>query len=836
MLSEFRFALRTLVKTPVITGIAVLSLALGIGANTAMFSLFNEILMKKLPVDAADEIVNLTDKGPKSGSNSNNQSGPSSYTFSYPMMRDLEKLQGKVFSAVGAHRYFGGNVSFRGQTTSSIGMFVSGNFFATYRVQPAQGKLIAPSDDEKPGGHPVVVLGHGYWQRKLGGNPDVLNGAMTINGRQMTIIGVVGQDFKGVTLGSVPDFYVPMTMREPLSPGWKGIDNRRNYWLYIAARLMPGMSVEQAQTAANTTYRGIIQEVEVPLQQSGSKTYMERFRNKALLLESGALGYGSMRRDGKTPLVLLLGITGFVLLIACANIANLLLARAANRAREIAIRLSIGASRWQLVRQLLAESLLLGLMGGACGLIVARWTLYLLVSMMPGEANGFITESIDPIVLLFALSVSIFTGFLFGIFPALHSTNPNLAGTLKEQAGQVSGTGSAARFRQVLVIAQISLSLLLLISAGLFVKSLVNVTRVDLGIKSDKVVAFAISPELNGHSFERCQKLFANLEDSLAAIPGVTSAGVSLVPMISGNNWGTGVGVDGFETSPDTDTNSMFNEVGANFFQTLGIRLLAGRPFNKADTMDSQKVAIVNEAFVRKFGLKNPANAIGKQMSQDDNAKKRDIVIVGVVQDTKYSEVKEAVPPLFLRPYRQDKTFGSAAVYVRTSLDTNQLLAQIRKAVSEEDPQLPVEDLMTLDRQIQENVFVDRMITTQASAFAALATLLAAVGLYGVLAYSVSRRTREIGIRIALGAGAGSVRNMILKEVAIMAAVGTLIGVSAAYALSKYFKSLLFGMEADDPIVFAGCTAVLLLVALIAGYLPAFRATRIDPMVALRYE
>ena len=834
MLSEFRFALRTLVKTPVITGIAVLSLALGIGANTAIFSLFNEILLKKLPVDAANELVNLTDKGPKRGSNSNNQSGPSSYTFSYPMMRDMEKLQGKVFSSVGAHRYFGGNVSFRGQTTSSTGIFVNGNFFATYRVQPALGKLISPSDDEKPGGHPVVVLGHGYWQRKLGGSTDVLNGAMTINGKQMTIIGVVGSDFKGVTLGSIPDFYVPMTMREPLSPGWKGVDNRMNYWLYIAARPMPGMSLDQAQTAANVTYKGIIQEVETPLQKSTSTTFMEQFRKKSLVLESGMQGYGIMRREGKTPLILLLGITGFVLLIACANIANLLLARAANRAREIAIRLSIGASRWQLMRQLLAESLLLGLMGGACGLLVARWTLYLLVSMMPGEANGFITESIDPIVLLFALSVSIFTGFLFGIFPALHSTNPNLAGTLKDQAGQVSGTGSAARFRKGLVIAQISLSLLLLISAGLFVKSLVNVTRVDLGIKSEKVVAFAISPELNGHSFERCRKLFENLEDSLAAIPGVTGVGTSLVPIISGDNWGTSVTVDGFEATPDTDTHSMYNETGADFHQTLSIGILAGRTFTKADAADAQRVAIVNEAFVKKFGLKDANNAIGKRMSQDGG--KRDIDIVGVMKDAKYSEVKETVPPLFLRPYRQNKSFGSATIYVRTALDTNQLMPQIRKAVADQDPQLPVENLKTLDRQIQDNVFLDRMITTQASAFASLATLLAAVGLYGVLAYSVSRRTREIGIRIALGAGAGNVRNMILKEVAIMATVGTLIGVPAAYALSKYFKSLLYGMEANDPIVFVGCTAMLLLVALIAGYLPAFRATRIDPMVALRYE
>jgi predicted permease len=692
MLSEFRFAFRTLSKTPVITGVAVLSLALGIGANTAMFSLFNEILLKKLPVPASEDLVNLRDDGPKSGSNSNNQSGSSRLTFSYPMMRDLEKLQGKAIASIAAHRYFGGNISFRGQTTASNGIFVSGNFFTTYRVQPALGKLISPSDDEKPGGHPVVVLGHAYWQRQLGGSPDVINGTMTINGKAMTIIGVASQDFKGVTLGSNPDFYVPIAMREALSPGWKGIDNRMNYWIYIAARRLPGMSMDQAQNALNVTYHGIIQEVEAPLQKSRSTSYTERFGKKSLILEKGSQGFGSMRQEGSTALTLLLGITGFVLLIACANIANLLLARAANRSREIAIRLSIGASRWQLVRQLLAESLLLGLMGGAAGLVVARWTLYLLISMAPAQAMTFISETLDPVVLLFALAVSIFTGFLFGIFPALHSTSPNLAGTLKDQAGQVSATGTAARFRQILVVAQIALSLLLLISAGLFVKSLVNVTRVDLGIKSDNIVVFGISPELNGHNFARCVRLFERLEDSLNAIPGVNGNTVSMVPLIAGNNWGTSVAVDGFQTTPDTDTHSMLNHIGPEFFQTLGVRIVAGRAFTKADKLDSQKVAIVNEAFVRKFGLKDPASAIGKRMAEDGRDK-TDIEIVGVAADTKYSEVKEAVPPLFFRPYRQNANFGSAAIYVRTSLDTNQLMGQIRKAVAEEDPQLPVERL-----------------------------------------------------------------------------------------------------------------------------------------------
>jgi predicted permease len=617
-------------------------------------------------------------------------------------------------------------------------------------------------------------------------------------------------------------------------PGWDAFDNRRNYWAYVFGRLRPEVTLEQARSELNALYKGIINEVEAPLQSGMSDATMERFRAKEVTLVEGPKGQSNMNADAKAPLYMLFSITAIVLLITCANIANLLLARGANRSQEMAIRGSLGAGRNQLLSQLLTESCLLAVLGGAASIFVASWTLSFIGSFLPPEASRSVSLGLSPTVMGFAAILALGTGLLFGLYPALHSTRPDLVTALKDNSGQPSGARSAARFRSSLVTAQIALSMALLVAAGLFTKSLFNVTRIDLGLTSGNIVTFGISPELNGYETERSLALFEQVEAELAAIPGVSQVSASLVPILSGSNWGTDVSVEGFESGPDVDANARRNEIGSDYFATLGIPLLSGREFTVGDAQGTPSVAVVNESFTRKFGLPG-RDAVGKWMSTNRGGE-LDIQIVGVVQDAKYSDVKQDWQPLFFTPYRQDPSLGYIFFYVRTAMDPAPVLRAIPELIKGLDPNLPVEELRTLDQVIQENVFVDRMISTLSAAFAILATLLAAIGLYGVLALTVAQRTREIGLRMALGAAGPRVRRMVLGQVGRMLLVGGVLGVVGAVAVGRGAESLLFEMEGHDPLVLASAVVLLVAVALGAGYLPALRASRVDPMQALRYE
>ena len=841
-MAHLRLALRTLFKTPFITLVAIVSLALGIGANAAIFSLFDQMLLRRLPVQAPDQLVNLANPGPKPGSQTCNNQGSCDEVFSYPMFRDLQQAPQaqEVFTGIAAHRTFGANLAYRGQTINGSGMMVSGNYFPLLGVQPAFGRLLTERDDQTIGGHPVAVLSEEYWRTRFDSSPAVLNDTLVVNGQALTIVGVGPRDFHGTSLGSRPHIYVPITMRGMLQPGFvregnNGFENRRAYFAYLFARLKPGMSIERATNGINVPYAAILNDVEAPLQQGMSEQTLARFKEKRVALAPGYRGQSSLHEQASTPLILLLSVTGVVLLIACANIANLLLVRGAGRAGEMAVRLSIGANRQQLVGQLLLESIVLAVIGAIVGVLVSRWTLDLIGSLLPAQAAATIDFSIDRTVILFSGGLAVATGLLFGLFPALHSTRPSLVTTLREDAGQKGAARGASRFRLTLATVQIALSMALLVAAGLFVKSLVNVSRVDLGVETENLIAFAISPALNGYTPERTRVLFERVEDEITALPGVTNVSASLVPLLAGNNWGSSVSVQGFESGPDTDNHSNYNEVGPGYFQAVGIPLLAGRDFTRADAAGAGKVAIVNEAFARKFGLGR--DAVGKYMSESGgNSAKLDTEIVGMVQDAKYSEVKQAPPPLFFRPYRQNERLGFTGFYVKTAMNPEQLMPSIHAAIAKLDPNLPVENLKTVEQQVRENVFLDRMISTLSAAFAALATILAAVGLYGVLAYTVAQRTREIGVRMALGADGGSVRRMVLRQVGIMTLVGAVIGLAGAYALGRGAESLLFEMQGNDPVVFVSATILLALVALGAGYLPAQKAARTDPMIALRYE
>jgi predicted permease len=828
-----KHAFRTLFKTPFVTAVAIISLALGIGANAAIFSLFEQMLLRPLPVREPQQLVNLSAPGPKPGSQSCNQAGGCEIVFSYPMFRDLEAKQ-TVFTGLAAHRLFGANLAFKNQTLNGEGMMVSGSYFPLLGLQPAAGRLLGPADDQTIGGHFVAVLGYDYWQSRLGGDPGVVGQTMIVNGQHMTILGVAPEGFEGTTLGSRPRVYVPISMRGLMDPNFRGFQNRRSYWAYVFGRLKPGVTLDQATVGLNAIYKPIILDVEAPLQSGMSDQTMGRFKARQLVLEDGRRGQSSVHEKAGTPLKLLFGVTGIVLFIACANIANLLLARGANRAMEMAVRLSLGARRWQIVRQLLVESVILALLGGLTSLLVAKWTLGFMASIMPPEAAGTIQNELRPSVVAFAALLSVVTGLIFGMFPALHSTRDDLITTMRANTGALSGARAASRFRMSLVTAQIALSMALLVSAGLFIKSLMNVGKVDLGIRTENVVTFGVSPELNAYTPARSQQLFMRIEEELAAVPGVTGVSAAMVPLLAGSNWGTDVGVEGYKSGPDIDSNSNYNEVGPNFFKTLGVPLISGREFTSADVAGAPKVAVVNEAFAKKFNLGR--DAVGKRISDRGTDEDLDVMIIGLVRDAKYSEVKDEIPPVFFRPYRQDSTLGQLTFYARTALEPEPLVRTATTVVSRIDPDLPLENLKTLPQQVRENVFLDRMISTLSAAFAALATLLAAVGLYGVLAYTVAQRTREIGVRMALGANGGRVRMMVLRQVGIMTLVGGIIGIAAAIALGKAASSLLFGLEGNDPLVVITAAVTLALVAFIAGYIPARRASRVNPMTALRYE
>ena len=830
---NLKLAFRTLFKSPFITLVAILSLALGIGANSAIFSLFDQMLLRPLPVPNPEELVNLGAPGPKPGSQSCSRAGSCDEIFSYPMFRDLERAQ-TSFTGLAAHRNFGASLGYQGTSLSGEGMLVSGSYFPVLALNPALGRLLTPEDDKAVGSHFVVVLSYDYWRNRFQLNPNVLNDTLIVNGQAMTIVGVAPRGFNGTTLGENPDVFVPITMRGLMSPGFNGFENRRQYWAYVFARLKPGVSIEQAGVAINGPYRAIINDVEAPLQKGMSEQTIARFKAKQITTEAGSRGQSSFDNEARTPLIILLAVTGTVLLIACANIANLLLVRGAGRAAEMAVRLSIGANRRQLITQLLTESIMLAVLGAVAGLFVAKWTLDLIASIVPPDGAGMFAFSLSPTMLMFAGGAAILTGIAFGLFPALHSTRPDLAATLKNQAGQPGGAKAARRFRTTLATVQIAMSMALLVPAGLFAKSLFNVSRVDLGLKTDHIVLFGIAPELNGYDTQRTRQLFERMEDELAAIPGVTSVVATMVPVLAGDNWGNSLVVEGFDAGPDTNTSGSFNGVGPGYFKTMGIPLILGREFTRADVFGAPKVGVINQSLAKKFNLGD--NPIGKRFGLGGPNAKPDIEIVGLVQDAKYSDVKREIPPQYFLPYKQEERLGFGYFYVRTSTPPEQMLSTIPAVMRKLDASLPLGDIKTMDQQIRENVSQDRIISTLSLAFALLATVLAAIGLYGVLAYTVAQRTREFGLRMALGADGGTVRGMVMKQVAKMALIGGVIGMIAAVAVGRLAQSILFEMQGHDPMVLTVSTIALSVVALAAGFIPAVRASKIDPMNALRYE
>jgi predicted permease len=841
---ELRFAARTLRNNPGFTAIAVFTLALGIGANVGIFSVLQQVLLQRLPVSHPEELALVYSPGPKSGHVSSDETDGSE-SFSYPMYKDLRDqltTSAGVLSGLVAKADAPVSLTSRGQTERAHSEMVSGNYFEVLGVRPAMGRTLLPSDAASDDGAPVVVLGYAYWQKHFGGDPRILNEGVLINNSPMTVVGVASPAFKGVQPGNITDLFIPITMKAVVTPedtperanGHFGLESRSNYWVKLIARVKPGVSLRTAMAAVTPAYHALLAE-DLQHHEHFNEQQKAKFLAQTLIFKSGAKGRPQLETSTGQQLLTLMAMVGLVLLIACANVAALQIARGAARQKEIALRLSLGAGRGRLVRQLVVESCLLSLLGALLGLVLAMWISGALVHF--AEANEVadgLSSSLSLPVLLFAAVVALVSGLLFGVVPAFRATHVELVTTLKEQSGGLGSGVVHAALRKGLVVAQVAVTLLLVTVAGGFVRSLYNLQHVDLGLQQAHVLQFSVAPELNGYTNSRSLDFFRRLEERLSALPGVKSVSGVEEPLMSDDDRSSNINVEGEPTELAGTRDVMRNAVGAGHFSNLGIPLLQGREFTAQDVAGSPKVAVVNEKMAQTFFPNS--SALGRHLKFGGGKDPLNVEIVGVVKNSHHMDVKEKPQSFVYIPYTQEETAGQLTYYVRTSQEPAVVAGAIRQTVQDLDSSLPVYDERSFEEQINRQLSGDRLVAILAALFGGLAALLAAIGIYGLLAYTVTQRTREIGVRMALGAGPKRVGNMILAEVAKLVGIGILIGLPLAYGLGKIVNSMLFGVKTFEAMAIAMALLTLGIVALAAGFIPVRRATRVDPMVALRYE
>ena len=828
LIKDCIYALRTFRRAPVFSAVAVLSLALGIGANTAIFTLIDQLILRLLPVQDPARIVLLRPEGRHYGGSNG------TFPISYPMYQDLRD-RNQVFSGMMCRYRLGVTLGVEGHTEAVAIEFVSGNYFPVLGVRPALGRLFTAQDDLHEGQHPYAVLSEAFWRARFAADPAILGRIIRINNYPLTVVGVAQRGFDGTEPGLPAQVFTPIAMAVAARPGFSQMWDRRFRWVNAFGRIKPGLSLEQATAGIQPLFHQILDsEVIMPAFRNATPRDKEQFLRMRMQLLPGAQGLTTMRRQYEKPLFVLMGVVALVLLIACANLAGLLTARAAARQREIAIRLAVGSSRPRMIRQLLTESLLLAAIGGAAGIALAIFMVKSLLAFLPSTLSGYnLTAAPDWRLLAFTFALSLATGIAFGLIPALDATRPDIATTLKDQAGGVVRAGIGAGLRKALVIAQVALSLLLLIGAGLFLRSLANLRMLDPGFRTDRLIQFTVNPRNLGYDRTRTRTFFQLLETRLRNLPGVESAGLSDMGLLTGNNWDNFVTVEGRPRKPGEEPlDPRFNSVSPGYFDTIGMHIIAGRNFLPKDDFNTPRVAVVNASFARRVFGDQPA--VGHRFGQGgDPTTPTNIEIVGVVNDARYQTLRDPIPDQVFLCYFQSPD-NAAWYYVRTTHDPASAFREIRAAVRELEPNLPLINFKTFETQISESLVTDRLIATLSAVFGALATLLALIGVYGVMAYMVARRAREIGIRMALGAAAPDVLWLIMREVLIVVAAGVALAVPAALGLSRFIQSQLYGIQPNDPASLALATLLLAFVASLSGFIPARRAAASDPLTALR--
>jgi putative ABC transport system permease protein len=833
LLQDVRYAFRQLRQKPGFAVVAVLTLALGIGANTAIYSLLDQALLRRLPVQHPEQLVMLRYEGSNTGRISSYGGDDKNY-FSYPLYKDIRD-RNSVFSGVIATDAVNIGVQWRNQSEVVSGELVSGNYFEVLGVQPVAGRLFVNSDDQTLNANPVVVLSFAYWKRTFASDPHVVGQSVLINSHPFLVLGVVQPGFHSVVAGQTPDLFAPMMMKPQITPEWNDLDNRRSAWLNIIARLKPGVTAAQAESGINPLWYSIRAD-ELKEMKDSSESFRQKFLEKShLFLLDASKGFSPLREFMRTPLLILMGMVGLVALMACANVASLLLVRAASRVREMSVRYALGAERTRIIRQLLVEGLLLGLSGGLLGILAAPQISVFLTKQLTGTTTGELPflPSLDLRILLFNFGLAVFVSVIFSLAPAAQFWKPDLMSTLKQQ---VVTAGGPLRFRRLSVAVQIGLSLLLLVGAGLFVRTLRNLKTLDLGFAPDHLVTFKIDPRLAGYSPEQTPPLYRSVLERVGTLPGVRFVGSTSSAEINDSASTSNITVAGYQDKPEEDMNVLQAEVSTEYFSALNLQFLAGREITDADNAQTAKVAVINEKFAKYF-FGSAQQAVGRYFGWGGgNATKTDIQIVGVVKDAKHRTVRGDVDRTVFQPYLQNPKPEGMTFYIRTAQSPQNAQASIRAAMQGLDSKLVLDSFVTMEEQIDTSLGVERMIALLAAAFAGLALFMATVGLYGVLAYSTAQRTREIGVRMALGASRALVLRMILMEVVWLSGAGIIVFLPLTLLLTRTLRSQLYGISSSDPWTIFSVTLLLASVAIFSALIPARRAAKVEPMVALRYE